>query len=304
MNATDVYLGRGERLERLRLLNSGKVRDIYEVDDRRLLFVTTDRLSAFDVVMPQGIPSKGRVLTAIAAHWFEHTRDVVPNHLLSTRVEDVPGLTAAERERLRGRVMLVRRARPTTVEWVVRGYIAGSGWKEYQKQGTVCGIPLPAGLQFCQELPKPILSPTTKDDRHDLPLTPAEARQRVGAKIFDPLEKASLALFARGTSELEKIGILLADTKFEFGEVDGELVLIDEALTPDSSRFWPRAGYQVGKNPPSYDKQILRYWLETLDWNKEAPGPDLDPAIVQRVSERYLEVCEKITGRSPQEALA
>jgi phosphoribosylaminoimidazole-succinocarboxamide synthase len=304
MNATDVYLGRDTRLERLRLVNSGKVRDIYEVDDQRLLFVTSDRVSAFDVIMPQGIPHKGRVLTAIAAHWFEQTRDVIPNHLLSTRVEDVPGLTAREQDLLRGRIMLVQRAKPTTVEWVVRGYIAGSGWKEYQKKSTVCGIPLPGGLQFCQKLPQPILTPTTKDDAHDLPLTPAEARERVGPAVFDPLEKASLALFERGTQELEKLGILLADTKFEFGEVDGKLVLIDEALTPDSSRFWPRAEYRVGHNPPSYDKQILRDWLETLDWNKEAPGPDLDPAIVRRVSERYLEICEKITGNTPEEVLA
>jgi phosphoribosylaminoimidazole-succinocarboxamide synthase len=200
--------------------------------------------------------------------------------------------------------MLVQRAQPTSVEWVVRGYLAGSGWKEYQKSSTVCGIPLPKGLQFCQALPKPILTPTTKEETHDLPLTPAEARARVGAAIFDPAERAALALFERGTKELAKLGILLADTKFEFGQRGGKLILIDEALTPDSSRFWPASEYQVGVNPPSYDKQVLRDYLETLDWNKQAPGPNLPRAIVQRVAERYLEICAKITGQALAEVTA
>ncbi len=304
MSPTDVYFGRAPRLGRLGLKNSGKVRDIYEVDAEHLLFVTSDRVSAFDVVMPQGIPHKGRVLTAIAAHWFARTKDVIANHLVSTRPEDVPGLTPKEHELLRGRMMLVQRAEPTSVEWVVRGYLAGSGWKEYQKSSTVCGIPLPKGLQFCQRLPKPILTPTTKEETHDLPLTPAEARTRVGAPVFDPAEKASLALFERGTQELARIGILLADTKFEFGLRAGKLILIDEALTPDSSRFWPAQGYRVGENPPSYDKQVLRDWLETLDWNKQPPGPELPRAIVEKVSERYLEICAKITGRALAEVTA
>jgi phosphoribosylaminoimidazole-succinocarboxamide synthase len=304
MSLQDVYPGRAPRLGRLALKNSGKVRDIYEVDAEHLLFVTSDRVSAFDVVMPQGIPHKGRVLTAIAAHWFQRSKDVIPNHLVSTRVEDVPGLTAKEHELLRGRIMLVQRAEPTTIEWVVRGYLAGSGWKEYQRSSTVCGIPLPKGLKFCERLPKPILTPTTKEESHDLPLTPSEARARVGAAIFDPAEKAALGLFERGTKELAKIGILLADTKFEFGLRNGKLILIDEALTPDSSRFWPASEYRVGENPPSYDKQGLRDWLETLDWNKQPPGPDLPEAIVRKVSERYLEICAKITGRSVAEVTA
>ena len=304
MTTSDVYLGRTPRLGALNLKQSGKVRDIYEVDAEHLLFVTSDRVSAFDVVMPQGIPHKGRVLTRIASHWFEVTRDVIQNHLVSTRVEDVRGLGARETELLRGRIMLVKKAQPTTVEWVVRGYLAGSGWKEYQKSGTVCGIALPKGLGFCQKLPKPILTPTTKEESHDLPLTPAEARARVGAAVFEPAERAALALFERGTKELEKLGILLADTKFEFGHIGGKLVLIDEALTPDSSRFWPAQGYQVGVNPPSYDKQILRDWLETLDWNKQPPGPDLAPAIVRKVSDTYREICAKITGDSLAEATA
>jgi len=304
MTSSDIYMGRAPRLGALTLKTSGKVRDIYEVDAEHLLFVTSDRVSAFDVVMPQGIPHKGRVLTRIASHWFQVTRDVLPNHLVSTRVEDVRGLGAREQELLRGRIMLVKRAQPTSVEWVVRGYLAGSGWKEYQKSGTVCGIPLPKGLGFCQKLPKPILTPTTKEETHDLPLTPAEARARVGAAVFEPAERAALALFERGTRELEKLGILLADTKFEIGHIGGALVLIDEALTPDSSRFWPAEGYRVGANPPSYDKQILRDWLETLDWNKQPPGPELPPAIVHKVSERYLEICAKITGDALAEVSA
>ncbi len=296
MRDPDVYPGGASRLGRLALLSSGKVRDIYEVDREHLLFVTTDRVSAFDVVMPQAIPHKGQVLTAIAAHWFARTRDIIPNHLVTTDVEQVPGLTPREHERLRGRVMLVRRARPTSVEWVVRGYLAGSGWKEYQKQGMVCGIPLPEGLGFCQKLPRPILTPTTKEATHDLPLTPAQTRERVGAEVFEPAQEAALALFERGSQELARIGILLADTKFEFGLGAGELLLIDEALTPDSSRFWPAEGHEVGKNPPSYDKQVLRDYLETLDWDKQPPGPDLPPAIVRAVSERYREICARITG--------
>ena len=294
-----MFLGRDERVPGLKLLASGKVRDVYEIDAKRLLFVTTDRVSAFDVVMREGIPHKGHVLTAISVWWFEHTRDVIENHLLSARVEDVPGLSPEWREKLAGRIMIVKRAQPTSVEWVVRGYIAGSGWKEYQKQGTVCGIPLPKGLSQSAKLPKPILTPTTKEETHDLPLTPAQARERVGAAIFDPAEKAALALFARGTQELEKLGILLCDTKFEFGLCEGKLLLIDEALTPDSSRFWNKADWKVGISPPSYDKQILRDWLELQPWNKNPPPPKLDPKVMARVGERYLEICEKITGGLP-----
>ena len=299
MATSNVFLGRDERVPGLKLLASGKVRDVYEIDAKRLLFVTTDRVSAFDVVMREGIPHKGHVLTAISVWWFEHTRDVIENHLLSARVEDVPGLSPEWREKLAVRIMIVKRAQPTSVEWVVRGYIAGSGWKEYQKQGTVCGITLPKGLSQSAKLPKPILTPTTKEETHDLPLTPAEARERVGAAIFDPAEKAALALFARGTQVLEKLGILLCDTKFEFGLCEGKLLLIDEALTPDSSRFWNKADWKVGISPPSYDKQILRDWLELQPWNKNPPPPKLDPKVMARVGERYLEICEKITGGLP-----
>ncbi|HED65779.1 MAG TPA: phosphoribosylaminoimidazolesuccinocarboxamide synthase [Planctomycetes bacterium] len=296
-----VYLGRCERLGDLTLLKSGKVRDIYEVDAERLCFVTSDRVSAFDVQMRQGIPHKGRVLTQVAAHWFERTRDIIPNHLLSTDVATLPGLSDAERDALDGRTLIVRRCEPTTVEWVVRGYLCGSGWKEYQEKGSVCGIELPAGLPFCGKLDDPILTPTTKDDDHDLPLTLDEARERVGDEVFEPARDASMALFERGTKELAEIGILLADTKFEFGLLDGELLLIDEALTPDSSRFWPAESYETGRNQPSFDKQILRDWLETLDWDKSPPAPDLPQDLVERISRRYLEIGERICGASALE---
>jgi phosphoribosylaminoimidazole-succinocarboxamide synthase len=299
MPTETVFLGREERVPGLTRIASGKVRDIYDLGARHLLFVTTDRVSAFDVVMREGIPHKGRVLTAISAYWFENTRDVIANHLVSTSVDELPGLDHRWKERLRGRVMIVERAQPTPVEWVVRGYLAGSGLKEYQASRTVCGIPLPEGLKLASRLPKPILTPTTKEDTHDLPLTPSEARERVGAATFEPAERAALALFTRGTQVLERLGILLADTKFEFGHLDGKLILIDEALTPDSSRFWPQDSWSPGANPPSYDKQILRDYLETLPWNKSYPPPELDRGVLAKVGERYLEVCEKITGSAP-----
>ncbi len=298
-HADHVYSGRVPELAGLELVSSGKVRDVYRYDADHLLFVISDRVSAFDVEMREGIPHKGRVLNAIAAYWFDTTRDILPNHMVSTSIDCLSGLGAREQELLQGRVMLVRRAVPTTVEWVVRGYVAGSGWKEYQRQGTVCGIELPAGIEFCGELPEPILTPTTKDHVHDLPLTHAQARERVGAACFERAREASLALFARGSEVLAPLGILLADTKFEFGRVEDELLLIDEALTPDSSRFWPREHYRTGQNQPSYDKQILRDHLETLDWNKEPPPPALPRALVEQLSARYLEICEKITGGVP-----
>jgi phosphoribosylaminoimidazole-succinocarboxamide synthase len=300
MTTPAIFLGRDpQRLPGFERVASGKVRDIYTLDARHLLFVTTDRVSAFDVVMREGIPHKGAVLTAISAWWFEHTRDVIENHLVSTSVDDVPGLDAKWKDLLRGRIMIVRRAEPTSIEWVVRGYLAGSGWKEYQKSQSVCGIPLPAGLQLSSRLPQPILTPTTKEETHDLPLTPAEARERAGVELYTKAERAALELFRRGTRELEKLGILLADTKFEFGHLDGRLILIDEALTPDSSRFWPADQWKPGTNPPSYDKQILRDYLETLPWDKTYPPPALDPKVLAKVGEKYLEICEKITGSLP-----
>ena len=299
MTAHELYLGRHQDIPGLRFLASGKVRDIYELDGDHLVFVTSDRVSAFDVIMNEGVPWKGMVLTTIAAWWFARTRDVIDNHLVSSSVDDVPGLDQAWRERLRGRVLLVRRAQPTPVEWVVRGYLAGSGWKEYREKGSVCGVELPAGLRPYDRLPEPILTPTTKDAHHDLPLDAAQAAQRVGEDVFRRARAAALALFARGSAVLAELGVLLADTKFEFGLREGQLILIDEALTPDSSRFWPADAWQPGVTPQSYDKQILRDWLETLDWNKQYPPPTVDPDVLARTGRRYLEFCRKLTGAAP-----
>ncbi|MBI5431922.1 MAG: phosphoribosylaminoimidazolesuccinocarboxamide synthase [Planctomycetes bacterium] len=300
MTVQTTYLGRERQIPGVKWIASGKVRDIYEIDAERLLFVTSDRVSAFDVVMNEGIPHKGLVLTAITAYWFEVTRDVIENHLISTSVDDVAALPREWRDRLRGRVMVVRRAKPTTIEWVVRGYLAGSGWKEYQKVQSVCGVPLPAGLQNSSRLPEPILTPTTKEESgHDLPISPAEAKARVGAAIYEPCAHASIALFKRAGDVLARHGILLADTKFEFGVWRDKVILIDEALTPDSSRLWPADRVVPGQNPPSYDKQILRDWLETLDWNKQYPAPTLSQDVLERTASKYLEVCKKITGRLP-----
>lgn len=295
-----AYLGRKNAPPGLQQIASGKVRDIYAMDEDRLLFVTTDRISAFDVVMNEGIPDKGRVLTTITEYWFEQTQDIIPNHLISTDIELVPGLDAHWKEILRGRILIVKRCQPDIIEWVVRGYIAGSGWKEYQTSQSVCGIELPAGLSQAEVLPKPILTPTTKEEDHDRPLTPQQASDLIGKERFNHGQDICLKLFERGTQVLGELGILLADTKFELGMCGDEVLLIDEALTPDSSRFWSQAEYKTGSSPKSYDKQILRDYLETLDWNKEAPAPALDPAVLQRVSRGYFEICERITGRLPE----
>ncbi|HVS17922.1 MAG TPA: phosphoribosylaminoimidazolesuccinocarboxamide synthase [Planctomycetota bacterium] len=302
MTSHELYLGRHSDIPGLRFLASGKVRDIYELDGEHLVFVTSDRVSAFDVIMDEGVPWKGAVLTRIAAWWFERTRDVIENHLVSSSVDDVPGLDQAWRERLRGRVLLVRRAQPTPVEWVVRGYLAGSGWKEYQASGSVRGVALPIGLRPYDRLPEPILTPTTKEAHHDLPLTAEQAAERVGEATFAEARTAALALFARGSEVLAALGVLLADTKFEFGLREGRLILIDEALTPDSSRFWPARDWRPGVTPVSYDKQILRDWLEAQDWNKQYPPPTVDPEVLERTSQRYLEFCRKLTGDAPAPA--
>ncbi len=300
----DLWLGGAGASVPFPLLSSGKVRDVYELDARHLLFVTSDRISAFDVVMREGVAHKGRVLTAISAWWFERTRDIVENHLVSARVEDVPGLDPSLRESLRGRVLVVRRARPSSVEWVVRGHMAGSGWKEYSRSGSICGVPLPPGLQPAARLPQPILTPTTKEAAHDVPIDEREARARVGDAFYDAAKSAALRLFGRGGEVLAREGLVLADTKFEFGECDGRVMLIDEMLTPDSSRFWDARHVVEGTSPPSWDKQILRDWLEQQPWNKEPPPPVVDPAILERVSARYLELCVKLTGQAPEGAIA
>jgi phosphoribosylaminoimidazole-succinocarboxamide synthase len=293
-------LGNDQGPAGLEKIATGKVRDIYALDSEHLLFVTSDRVSAFDVVMNDGIPDKGRVLTRIAQHWFGKTQDIMPNHLVSTRIEDVNTLDNQWQDLLRGRSMIVKRCQPDPIEWVVRGYITGSGWKEYLEKGSVCGLALPAGLQQAQQLETPLVTPTTKHEVHDMPLSPSEAEEMMGKVRWDAGKEAVLALFERGTQELAKIGILLADTKFELGICKGEVLLIDEALTPDSSRFWPADQYKIGGSPPSLDKQILRDYLETLDWNKEAPAPDLDPAILNTVRAGYLDICQRLTGELPE----
>ena len=302
MQTNNAYLGRNEDIPGLKLIASGKVRDIYEINEEHLLFVTTDRISAFDVIMNEGVPNKGKVLTTITAWWFEQTADIIQNHIVSTDVNDVDGLDDHWKEQLHGRVLIVKRAQPTPVEWVIRGYIVGSGWKEYQSTQSICGIALPAGLEQAQKLEQAIMTPTTKDDTHDEAITQEQARELVGDKVFEECLAASQALFQRGSELLGELGILLADTKFEFGICNGKVMLIDEILTPDSSRFWPAEQYRTGISPPSYDKQILRDYLETLDWDKNYPAPELDPAVLERVSERYHEVCEKIVNSTTEVA--
>jgi phosphoribosylaminoimidazole-succinocarboxamide synthase len=302
MQNNNAYLGRNDDIPGLELIASGKVRDIYAINEEHLLFVTTDRISAFDVIMNEGVPNKGKVLTTITAWWFEQTADIIQNHIVSTDINDVEGLNDHWREQLDGRILIVKRAQPTPVEWVIRGYIVGSGWKEYQSSQSICGIPLPAGLAQAQKLDAPIMTPTTKDDTHDEAITQEQARELVGDDVFNKCLAASQALFQRGSELLADLNILLADTKFEFGICDGEVMLIDEILTPDSSRFWPAEDYRTGISPPSYDKQILRDYLETLDWDKNYPAPELDPAVLERVSARYHEVCEKIVSSTTEVA--
>ncbi|MDE0891619.1 MAG: phosphoribosylaminoimidazolesuccinocarboxamide synthase [Planctomycetota bacterium] len=302
MQNNNAYLGRNDDIPGLKLIASGKVRDIYEINEEHLLFVTTDRISAFDVIMNEGVPNKGKVLTTITAWWFEQTADIIQNHIVSTDVNDVDGLDDHWKEQLHGRVLIVKRAQPTPVEWVIRGYIVGSGWKEYQSTQSICGIALPAGLEQAQKLEQAIMTPTTKDDTHDEAITQEQARELVGEQVFEECLAASQALFQRGSELLGELGILLADTKFEFGICNGKVMLIDEILTPDSSRFWPAEQYRTGISPPSYDKQILRDYLETLDWDKNYPAPELDPAVLERVSERYHEVCEKIVNSTTEVA--
>jgi len=282
----------------LPLLHRGKVRDIYGVDDRHMLIVTTDRLSAFDVVLPTPIPNKGVVLTAMSSFWFERTRHIIPNHLANILLEKaVPD--AAERAPLVGRAVVVRKLQALPVEAIVRGYLVGSGWKEYKKSGTVCGIPLPAGLREAERLPQPIFTPSTKAaaGAHDENISFDQASEILGADIARRVRDTSIALYKEAASYALTCGIIIADTKFEFGLDDaGTLTLIDEALTPDSSRFWPADKYKPGANPPSFDKQYVRDYLESLDWNKQAPGPALPADVAVRTAEKYQEALRRIAA--------
>jgi phosphoribosylaminoimidazole-succinocarboxamide synthase len=274
----------------------GKVRDVYDLGDK-LVIVATDRISAFDYVLPSGIPDKGRILSQLTLFWLDYLK--VSNHLISTDVSAMGPAFAAQTNELQGRSMLVRKAKVVPFECVVRGYLAGSGWKEYRKQQTVCGIPLPAGLQECQQLPEPIFTPSTKaESGHDENISYAIMAASTGAKLAAELSERSLDVYRRASAYAESCGIILADTKFEWGQLpDGSLILIDEVLTPDSSRFWPRDSFQVGKNPPSFDKQFVRDWLETTTWDKNSAPPKLPADVVEKTRAKYLEAYERLTGK-------
>jgi phosphoribosylaminoimidazole-succinocarboxamide synthase len=276
----------------------GKVRDIYDTGDA-LVLVATDRISAFDYVLASGIPDKGRVLTQLSRFWFEHTRHIVPNHFVTMDVDDYPTPFRTSGDALRGRSMLVRKTNPVPVECVARGYLSGSGWKDYQATGAVCGIALPKGLRESDRLPQPIFTPATKaTSGHDINISEDEAARLVGAPLIGKLHELTMALYAFGAQHAERCGILLADTKFEFGLTpDGEILLIDEAMTPDSSRYWPKQDYQPGRAQPSFDKQFVRDYLEQIHWNKQPPVPVLPEDIVARTREKYLEAFRRLTGR-------
>ena len=280
----------------IRKVKSGKVREVFDLGDR-LLFVATDRISAFDCVMPNGIPQKGQVLTQISHFWFDFSASWLRNHRLARAQDPLPAELAPYASQLRGRSMIVQKAKPLAIECVVRGYLAGSGWKEYRSNQTVCGIGLPPGLKESSELPEPIFTPATKAETgHDENISYGEAVDIVGSDVASQVRDLSLRLYAEARRHARARGIIIADTKFEFGIDDGGLLLIDEALTPDSSRFWPADQYQPGRGQPSYDKQFVRDYLETLDWDKTPPAPALPHDVVERTRQKYLEAYEKLTG--------
>jgi phosphoribosylaminoimidazole-succinocarboxamide synthase len=285
-------------LRSLERIHEGKVRDIYAVDAHRMLIVTTDRLSAFDVVLPDPIPHKGRVLNEISNFWFGQTRHIVPNHLTDTPVDSIVK-DEDERALLKGRTVIVRRLSALPIEAVVRGYLIGSGWKDYQKTGRVCGIALPSGMKQAQRLPSPLFTPATKAalGEHDENIPFSQVESLVGAELAARVRDTAIAIYNFAAEHARNRGIIIADTKFEFGvDSTGQLTLIDEVLTPDSSRFWPADRYREGTSPPSFDKQFVRDYLETLDWNKKAPGPKLPDEIVRRTSENYREALARLTG--------
>ena len=284
-------------LSSLKLRARGKVRDIYDIDDQHMLIVTTDRLSAFDVILPDPIPGKGRVLTSVSNFWFAKLQHIMPNHLANIPLEQVVP-DAAERAQIDGRAIVVKKLQPLPVEAIVRGYLIGSGWKDYQKTGAVCGIQLPEGLQQAQQLPEAIYTPSTKAgvDQHDENISFEFSVELMGRDVAEQVRDASLKLYQEAASYAKERGIIIADTKFEFGlDNDGVLYLIDEALTPDSSRFWPADQYQVGISPPSFDKQYVRDYLETLDWDKTAPGPSLPAEVAEFCADKYREAEIRLT---------
>ncbi len=285
-----------------RHVGSGKVRELFEVGDDQLLLVASDRISAYDVVLSQDIPDKGKVLTGLSHHWFKLTESVCPNHLLSVKESDLPDVGIDD---LAGRATLCRRAEPLPIEFVVRGYLSGSGWKDYRTSGEVCGHMLPAGLNESDRLPQPILTPATKAvTGHDENITEGRAAEVIGADVYETAKAYALALYETGAALALERGVIIADTKFEFGIAAGEVILIDEALTPDSSRFWPQDLYRPGQAQPSFDKQYVRDWLNDSGWDHDPPPPDLPPEVVDATRGRYIEAYERVTGRPFQEWLA
>lgn len=282
------------------LFRRGKVRDVYDLGDR-LLMVATDRISAFDVVMTETIPDKGALLTQISAYWFETLANVVPNHVITYDMHAVDGLTDDERAQLQGRSVVVRKTQPLPVECVVRGYLAGSGWKEYQASHTVCGVQLPVGYVESSQLAEPIFTPATKaEEGHDENISFAQAASILGDNVAAQVRDCSIALYNAASRDVASKGLILADTKFEFGVIDGQIILIDEALTPDSSRYWLASEYAPGTSQYNFDKQMLRDWLETTDWNKAYPPPQLPQSVIDGTRAKYIEAYERITGRTWQ----
>lgn len=280
-------------LPTLKKLRRGKVREVFDLDDH-VLFVTTDRISAFDVVFPNGIPGKGKILNHCSAFWFQYFK-TIPNHFVTANVEEYPRALHPYLEILQGRSMIVKKTKPLPVECIVRGYLAGSGWKEYQEKGTLAGIPLPKGLRNAEALPEPMFTPSTKaDEGHDEPITWEQCCTILGKERAEQVRTRSLQLYTEGANYAKQRGIIIADTKFEFGEFEETIMLIDECMTPDSSRFWPIEEYEVGKNPPSFDKQFLRDYLESCHWNKQPPAPLLPESIVLKTAEKYQEAWNKL----------
>jgi phosphoribosylaminoimidazole-succinocarboxamide synthase len=283
----------------IKLMKRGKVRDVYDLGDH-LLMVATDRISAFDVIMPDAVPDKGKILTQISIFWFKVMESLVPNHLVSKDVEDYPPVCLPYADILRGRSMLVKKTEPLSIECVVRGYITGSGWKSYQESGTICGINLKGGLKESEKLPEPIFTPSTKADigLHDINIDFEEAIQMIGKPLAETVQKLSLEIYQKGAELANEKGIIIADTKFEFGRVGDQVLLIDEVLTPDSSRFWPKATYQLGGSQKSYDKQYVRDYLLSLAWDKKPPGPPLPEGVIQNTRKKYLDALEQLTGKT------
>jgi phosphoribosylaminoimidazole-succinocarboxamide synthase len=286
-----------EALSGLKLFNRGKVRDIYDLGDQ-LLLVASDRISAFDVILPTLIPDKGKILTEMSVYWFDLVKDIIPHHLITTDVEKFPAACRPHRAKLEGRTMLVKKSLPAPVECIVRGYLVGSGWKDYQQTGTVCGIPLPKGLVEASRLDAPIFTPSTKAavGAHDVNITFDEMVGKVGKSRAEKMRDATVAIYSRAREIAEKKGIIIADTKFEFGIEGDQIILIDEVLTPDSSRFWPADGYHPGKTPDSFDKQFVRDYLINLPWDMKSPPPELPPEIVKKTQEKYREALKRLTS--------